>query len=75
MTNEPIHSFRRRELTAIYRFIDNSRTDEIAQILNEIRVCHGLFVFDKDSKSMKKVESICINCDIVQLNTEEWHSL
>ncbi len=68
---DSIQSFRERELKAIYRFIDNSHLDELAKIIAEVIVCHGLMVFDPVLKTLKSIESVCINGESLQLNAEK----
>ena len=69
--NDSIQSFRERELRAIFRFIDNSHPSELAEIVAEIIVCHGLMVFDPIAKTLKNIETVCINGETLQLNSEE----
>jgi hypothetical protein len=68
---ESIQSFRQRELQAIYRFISNSHPYELANIVSEIRVCHGLMVFDPSTKTLKNIETVSINGETIQLNAEK----
>jgi len=68
---ESIHSFRQKELRAIMRFIDNAYEEEIATILSEILVCHGLCIFDYDTKTRKKVGLIKTGGVKIELVTEE----
>lgn len=70
MTNS-IQSFRQKELQAIMRFIDGAYEDELANILSEILVCHGLCIFDRDAKMCKEVALIKTGGVKIELVTGE----
>ncbi len=57
------------ELKAVFRFIDGASIEEVAEIIGEIRCCHdNILVFNKNHKSLDKVESVHINGESIQLN-------
>lgn len=62
------------EMKAVLQFIDTCDFEELARIVEEIRCCHDcLMVFDSESKTVKKVESVGLNGETIQLNVEEWN--
>lgn len=69
--SEMMKKNRFNELKAVFRFIDTASVDEVAQIVAEIRVCHdNILAFNAENKSLRKVESVSVNGDCVQLNLE-----
>lgn len=66
-----MNEHKKKELKAIYRFIDKASLEELTSIISEILVCHdNITVFNKIHKSIDKVESVCLNGECIQLNLE-----
>lgn len=72
LLNELIESNRIEQLKAIMRFIDKCGPTELALIIEEIRCCHNnIFVFNTKTKSLDKVEQICLNGECIQINVRK----
>lgn len=70
--DELMQSNRTKELKAVFRFIDTADFDELVMIVDEIRCCHdNLLTFNPNTKSLDRIESVCLNGEAIQLNIEE----
>jgi len=70
--DEMMKKNRTQELKAVYKFIDGATIEEIASIIEEIRIFHdNILVFNQKHKSLDGVESVSINGECIQLNLEE----
>ena len=60
---------RRKEMQAVFKFIYGCDTEEIAEIIAEIRCYHdNLIVWNPATKSLEPIDSVSINGESIQLN-------
>jgi hypothetical protein len=57
---------------AVMRYIATANPETLGKIVNEVLMLNDILVFDRDMKSLKSVESVCMNEDAIQLNIEVW---
>ena len=70
-----MYEFREKELKAIYRFIAEADDEELADIVNEINVCHGIYIMLHDSGKIYDMDTVCLGRSKITLTTkecEEW---
>lgn len=67
--NELCKEHRKKEMQAICRFIDTACIEDVAYIIEEIRICHdNLLTFNPTTKLLAGIEGVCINGKCIQLN-------
>lgn len=58
-------------LREIMKFLDGCSKESKALIVNEVLMLNPMFCFNSTTKSLDKVESVCLNGEAIQLNVNE----
>lgn len=66
-----LQGLRREEMKEVFRIIASCDFDELLEIVEEIRCVHNCFIsWDKDGKMVKRIASVSLNGESIQMNCE-----